>query len=94
MAVILQRSTQQVRTTGLNQTPLGHLEWLEALHPEDSKSTMRTMKEAVQTGSFFVAANRIPRFGKSDLDRKASPTFAINNRRACDRSRSAGQHEP
>jgi PAS domain-containing protein len=49
----LQQSTQQIGTTGPNQAPLGHLEWLEAMHPEDSKSTMRTMEEAVRTGSPF-----------------------------------------
>jgi hypothetical protein len=49
----LQQSTQQIGTAGPNQAPLGHLEWLEALHPEDSKSTMRTMEEALQTGSPF-----------------------------------------
>ena len=46
----LQVSSHWVRKTTVNQDQQRNLGWLEALHPEDLESTMKTMKEALRTG--------------------------------------------
>jgi PAS domain S-box-containing protein len=55
----LQVSSRWVQTTPLGKDKTRNLRWLEALHAEDLERTVRTMKEALRTGTAIDIEYRI-----------------------------------
>lgn len=47
----LEISSSWVQTAGLNKEQTRKLGWMEALHPEDAKRTMKALREALETGT-------------------------------------------
>jgi PAS domain S-box-containing protein len=76
----LQASSRWVATTPLGKDRMRNLHWLEALHPADMEITVRTMKEALRTGTPIDIKYRVSDMsgGWRWMRSRGSPRFGVS----------------